>query len=448
VTEHAASTALLTDHYELTMLRAALHSGVAGRRSVFEVFARHLPHGRRYGVVAGTGRLLDALASFRFGEPELDFVRAAGLADEATLDFLRSYRFSGDIWGYAEGECYFPGSPILVVEGTFAEAVILETLVLSVLNHDCAIASAASRMVTAAGSRPLIEMGSRRTHEQAAVASARAAYLAGFATTSNLRAGQQYGIPTSGTSAHAFTLVHDGEQDAFRGQVSALGTGTTLLVDTYDVAAAVRKAVEVAGPDLGAVRVDSGDLPVLASQVRSLLDELGAKRTRIVLTGDLDELSIAALAAAPADGYGVGTSLVTGSGVPTAALVYKLVAREGPGGPGSPLQPVAKRSVGKPGRGGRKWATRVTRRGTAVTELITTEGPAAEGRGRPLLRPLVSGGEITGREPLAVARDRHRAVLDELPAHALSLARGYPALPTVFEPDQPDALNGEGNGES
>ena len=442
MTERAASTALLTDHYELTMLRAALHGGVAGRRSVFEVFARHLPHGRRYGVVAGTGRLLEALASFRFGEPELDFVRAAGLADEATLDFLRSYRFSGDIWGYAEGECYFPGSPILVVDGTFAEAVILETLVLSVLNHDCAIASAASRMVTAAGSRPLIEMGSRRTHELAAVASARAAYLAGFATTSNLRAGQQYGIPTSGTSAHAFTLVHDGEQDAFRVQVSALGTGTTLLVDTYDVAAAVRKAVEVAGPDLGAVRVDSGDLPVVAGQVRLLLDELGARQTRIVLTGDLDELSIAALAAAPADGYGVGTSLVTGSGVPTAALVYKLVAREGPGGPVSPLQPVAKRSVGKPGRGGRKWATRVTRRGTAVTELITTEGPA-EGRGRALLSPLVSGGEITGREPLAVARDRHRAALDELPAHALSLARGYPAIPTVFEPDQPDTLNGE-----
>ena len=225
MTEHAASTALLTDHYELTMLRAALHSGVAGRRSVFEVFARHLPHGRRYGVVAGTGRLLDALAAFRFGEPELDFVSAAGLADEATLDFLRSYRFSGDIWGYAEGECYFPGSPILVVEGTFAEAVILETLVLSVLNHDCAIASAASRMVTAAGSRPLIEMGSRRTHEQAAVASARAAYLAGFATTSNLRAGQLYGIPTSGTSAHAFTLVHDGEQEAFRGAGQRAGHG-------------------------------------------------------------------------------------------------------------------------------------------------------------------------------------------------------------------------------
>jgi nicotinate phosphoribosyltransferase len=437
-TEPPASTALLTDHYELTMLRAALHGGVAGRRSVFEVFARHLPHGRRYGVVAGTGRLLSALAAFRFGEPELGFLRTAGLADGPTLDFLASYRFTGNIWGYAEGECYFPGSPILVVEGTFAEAVILETLVLSILNHDCAIASAASRMVTAAAGRPLIEMGSRRTHELAAVASARAAYLAGFTTTSNLRAGQQYGIPTSGTSAHSFTLVHDGEREAFREQVRALGPGTTLLVDTYDVEAAVRKAVEVAGPGLGAVRVDSGDLPVVASGVRALLDELGATRTRIVLTGDLDEFSIAALAAAPADGYGVGTSLVTGSGVPTAALVYKLVAREGQDGPDGPLQPVAKRSVGKPGRGGRKWATRELRRGSAIAELVTTEGPAAAGRGRPLLRPLVSDGEITGAEPLAMARDRHRAVLAELPPYARSLARGYPALPTVFEPDQPE----------
>ena len=215
----AAGTALLTDHYELTMLRAALRSGAAQRRAVFEVFARHLPNGRRYGVVAGTGRLLDALERFRFGADELDFLRETAVADDVTLRYLASYRFTGDIWGYAEGDCYFPGSPILVVESTFAEACVLETLALSVLNHDCAIASAASRMVTAADGRPLIEMGSRRTHELAAVASARAAYIAGFATTSNLRAGYAYGVPTSGTSAHSFTLVHDSERQAFTAQV-------------------------------------------------------------------------------------------------------------------------------------------------------------------------------------------------------------------------------------
>jgi nicotinate phosphoribosyltransferase len=432
----AASTALLTDHYEITMLRAALRSGAAQRRSVFEVFARHLPHGRRYGVVAGTGRLIDAVQRFRFGRAELGFLGQSGVADEATLGFLESYTFNGDIWGYAEGDCYFPGSPILVVEGTFAEAVVLETLVLSILNHDCAIASAASRMVNSAGDRPLIEMGSRRTHELAAVAAARAAYISGFATTSNLRAGAQYGVPTVGTSAHAFTLVHASERDAFAAQIDALGTDTTLLVDTYDVATAVRTAVELAGPGLGAVRIDSGDLPVVARQVRALLDSLGATKTRIVLTGDLDEYSIAALAAMPVDGYGVGTSLVTGSGAPTAALVYKLVARADDAGQPGPLRPVAKRSVGKPGRGGRKWAVRTRdAQGTAVAEVVTTQPPDPDSGGRVLLQLLVRGGEAVGREPLTAARARHREALAELPLYALQLSRGYPAIPTIFIPN-------------
>src|ERR1700753_849477 len=384
------STALLTDHYELTMLQGALPSGAAQRRTIFEVCARHLPHGRRYGVVAGTGRLLDALERFRFDAADLDFLRAADIVDDVTLRYLESYRFTGNIWGYAEGDCYFPGSPIIVVEGTFAEAVVLETITLSILNHDCAIASAASRMVNAAGKRPLIEMGSRRTHEMAAVASARAAYLAGFATTSNLQAHRQYGVPSAGTSAHAFTLVHDNERHAFATQLETLGRNTTLLVDTFDVPRAVRTAVELAGPDLGSVRIDSGDLPVVAHQVRALLDELGAKNTRITLTGDLDEYSIAALAAAPVDGYGVGTSLVTGSGAPTAALVYKLVARSlGPLGSGdASLRPVAKRSGGKPGVGGRKWALRHRDEyGVALAEEIRLSPPDPGPGDRPLLVP-------------------------------------------------------------
>ena len=438
ITVNSGTTALLTDHYELTMLQAALRSGAASRRAVFEVFARHLPHGRRYGVVAGTGRLLDALERFRFGPDELSFLRENQVVDETTLQYLSSYRFSGNIWGYAEGDMYFPGSPILVVEGTFAESVLLETVVLSILNHDCAVASAASRMVTAAGGpgpsgRPLIEMGSRRTHEWAAVAAARAAYIAGFASTSNLQARFTYGVPSSGTSAHAFTLAHDSERDAFAAQLTSLGPGTTLLVDTFNVEQAVRAAVEVAGPSLGAVRIDSGDLPALAVSVRALLDSLGATHTRIILTGDLDEYSIAGLAVAPVDGYGVGTSLVTGSGAPTAALVYKLVARAVEPGPAGVLRPVAKRSVGKPGRGGRKWAVRHRDdRGVALTELISDVPPGPFPTDRKLLRPLVRDGEIIGREPLSAARDRHRDTLAELPAFALQLSRGYPAIPTVF----------------
>jgi nicotinate phosphoribosyltransferase len=388
--------------------------------------------------VAGTGRLLDAITRFRFGPADLEFLGGAGIVNEPTLAFLESYRFGGNIWGYSEGDCYFPGSPILVVEGSFAEAVLLETVSLSILNHDSAIASAASRMVTAAGDRPIIEMGSRRTHERAAVASARAAYIVGFASTSNVRARYEYGVPSAGTSAHAFTLVHDSERHAFETQISSLGPATTLLVDTYDVPRAVRTAVEVAGRDLGAVRIDSGDLPVLARQVRALLDELGATSTRIILTGDLDEYSIAALGAVPVDGYGVGTSLVTGSGAPTAALVYKLVARALSAGDDE-LEPVAKRSVGKPGRGGRKWAVRHRdEHGIALSEQISLTPPEPGPLDRELLVPLMADGQIigpTGAEGVEEARTRHRETLAELPPYALQLSRGYPAIPTIFEPD-------------
>ncbi|WP_406296627.1 nicotinate phosphoribosyltransferase [Embleya sp. NBC_00888] len=431
-----ATTALLTDHYELTMLEAALRSGAAHRRSVFEVFARRLPDGRRYGVTAGTGRLLDGIENFRFDDETLRFLEEAGVVGPATLDWLAGYRFTGNIWGYAEGECWFPGSPLIVVEGSFAEAVVLETLILSVLNHDAAVAAAASRMTSAAAGRPCIEMGSRRTHEEAAVAAARAAYICGFASTSNLRAGQRYGIPTRGTSAHAFTLLHDDEREAFVAQVAALGADTTLLVDTYDVASAVRTAVEVAGHELGAVRLDSGDLLLLAHRVRAQLDELGAVKTRIVVTSDLDEYAIASLRAAPVDAYGVGTQLVTGSGQPTASLVYKLVARAMSDAPDAPLVPVAKKSPGKPSHGGRKSAVRrYDADGVAEAEVLRpfrADAQVVPGE-RELLVPLVVNGEIVGREPLSAARDRHARSREELPLSATQLSRGEPVLPTIYE---------------
>jgi nicotinate phosphoribosyltransferase len=424
------STALLTDHYELTMLEAALASGNAHRRSVFELFARRLPGGRRYGVVAGTGRLLDAVEDFRFGAAELDFLRAHHVVDERTLAWLADYRFSGDIWGYPEGEAYFPFSPVLVVEASFGEAVLLETLLLSILNHDSAIASAASRMTWAAGDRPCIEMGSRRTSEWAAVAAARAAYVAGFATTSNLEASRRYGVPSTGTSAHSFTLLHDTEEQAFRAQVSALGKETTLLVDTYDVAAAVRLGVEVAGTELGAVRIDSGDLGVLAHEVRAQLDELGATKTRIVVTSDLDEYAIAGLASAPVDGYGVGTQLVTGSGHPTCGFVYNLVAHEDATGR---LIGVAKKSKDKASMGGRKYALRrLDEHDVAEAEVVGVgEPPEGDTNDRPLLVQLVADGEVAGREPLDVARVRHQRSRAELPVQARTLQKGDPVIPTM-----------------
>jgi nicotinate phosphoribosyltransferase len=348
--------------------------------------------------------------------------------DDDTAGWLADYRFTGDVDGYAEGELYFPGSPILTVSGTFAECVMLETVVLSVLNHDSAIASAAARMVTAARGRPLIEMGSRRTHEHAAVAAARASYLAGFAYTSNLAAGWRYGVPTAGTAAHAFTLVHDSESSAFASQVSALGKGTTLLVDTYDISEGIRNAIAVAGPDLGAIRIDSGDLSVLAGQSRQLLDSLGAVDTRIIVSGDLDEFSIAALAAEPVDAYGAGTAVVTGSGAPTAGLIYKLVEVDG--------RPVVKRSEHKATTGGRKTAVRRHKpTGTATEEVVISRGvPAPQPHDRALQRPFVRAGRPVPDLPSLVdSREHLRQCLISIPWEGLKLSAGDPAIPILFE---------------
>lgn len=435
----STSPALLTDKYELTMLAAALSDGTADRRCTFEVFARRLPEGRRYGVVAGTARFVESLAQFVFDDDALTAL--VDSVDERTLAYLADYRFDGDVDGYAEGELYFPGSPVLSVHGTFGRCVLLETLALSIVNHDTAIASAAARMSCAAQGRPLIEMGSRRTHEQAAVAAARAAYLAGFAGTSNLEAHRRYGIPALGTSAHAFTLLHakapgdtsEWERAAFRAQVEALGVDTTLLVDTYDITAGVANAVEVAGPELGAVRIDSGDLGVLAHQVRTQLDSLGATGTRIVVSGDLDEFAIAALRAEPVDSFGVGTSVVTGSGAPTANMVYKLTEVDG--------IPVEKRSARKESRGGRKRAFRLSKEtGTIVEEVVHPVGHAPPDHHglirRPLTVTLVRAGEPVGDTSLQVARDRVRAGLASLPWDGLKLSRGEPAIPTqMIAPD-------------
>ena len=405
----APSTSLLTDMYELTMLQGALASGTATRRSVFELFGRGLPASRRFGVVAGTGRLLDAIEAFTFTPTQIDFA----------------------------------GSPLLTVEGTFAEACILETLALSIYNYDCAVASAASRMTIAAHGRPCVDFGARRAHEQAAVAAARASVVGGFVGTSNLEAGLLYGIPTVGTSAHSFTLLHDSEEDAFAAQVASLGPSTTILVDTYDIATGVERAVKAAraaGGELGAVRLDSGDLVAEAFKVRAQLDALGATSTKITVTNDLDEHAIAALGAAPVDSYGVGTKLVTGSGRPTAALVYKLVEREGADGT---MEEVAKfSSGGKSTVGGRKWAGRtLTSEGTAAEELVVSsssqdQGLAAlsEAGARPLQVLLVDEGRIIeehrGKEALSAAAERHRAARAELPYDAWRLSDGESALPT------------------
>lgn len=438
------STSLLTDMYELTMFDAALKAGTAWRTSTFEVFGRRLPATRRFGVVAGTGRILEALERFEFEPAQIDWLHAEKIVSDDALDYLKNFHFTGSIRGYAEGECYFPSSPLLTVEGTFAECTMLETLLLSILNHDCAIASAASRMTIAAHGRPCMDMGARRGHERAAVSAARAAIIGGFAGTSDLEAAKRYGIRAIGTAAHSFTLLHDSEREAFDAQIALLGPSTTLLVDTYDVEQGVINAVEAAraaGGELGAVRLDSGDLVATAFKVRGQLDALGATTTKITVTNDLDEYAIAALGAAPIDSYGVGTKLVTGSGVPTAALVYKLVSREDENG--NP-KPVAKKSESKSTVGGKKFAGRVIDEdGYAAEEVLVVTDSEADAKAelaklgaRELQIPLITNGAIDsslwGDDALEKAQATHVRSRNELPYQAWRLSEGEVAIPTRY----------------
>lgn len=440
----SVSTSLLTDMYELTMFDAALKAGTAFRSSTFEVFGRRLPATRRFGVVAGIGRILEAMERFEFEPEQIDWLHANAIVSDDALDYLKDFRFSGDIIGYAEGECYFPGSPLLTVVGTFAECTMLETLLLSILNHDCAIASAASRMTIAAHGRPCMDMGARRGHERAAVSAARASIIGGFAGTSDLEAAKRYSIRAIGTAAHSFSLLHDSEREAFDAQVALLGPSTTLLVDTYDVERGVINAVEAAraaGGELGAVRLDSGDLVASAFKVRGQLDALGATSTKITVTNDLDEYAIAALGAAPIDSYGVGTKLVTGSGVPTAALVYKLVEREGPDG--TRLR-VAKKSESKSTVGGRKYAGRLLDEDGYASEEVLVVADGAEQAlarldelgARRLQIPLIKGGainsELWGPDALEQAQARHIRSRNELPYQAWRLSEGEAAIPTRY----------------
>ena len=413
------------------MLQAALRDGSANRQVTCEVFGRRLPNERRYGVVAGTERVLRAVEDFRFSANQLAEME---FLDEQTKEYLRHYRFSGQIDGYREGELYFPNSPILTVRGTFGECLILETVILSIMNADSAVASAASRMVTAADGRPIIEMGSRRTHEYAAVTSARAAYLAGFEATSNLEAGYRYGIPVSGTAAHSWTLAHtnpDGtpnEEAAFRSQIDTLGVDTTLLVDTYDITKGVETAVKVGGPQLGGVRIDSGDLGAVTRRVRKQLDDLGNHNTNIVVSSDLDEFAIAGLRGDPVDVYGVGTSVATGSGAPTAGMVYKVVEVDG--------IPVAKRSSSKRSVGGAKRALRTYRSsGVAVEEIVYPfEAPAPDTGQldtREMTIPLMRNGHIVdGLPDLHASREYLDQARKTLPWEGLALSRDEAAVPT------------------
>jgi len=421
-----AQESLYTDRYELSMLDAALVSGVIDAHATFEVFTRCLPNGFRYGVVGGTGRFLEALADFSFDDETISWLVNERIVSNDLATFLSTYRFKGNVYGYSEGDVFTALSPILRIEGRFCD-LILETLALSILNYDSGVATKAARVVHAAKGRRLIEMGSRRTNEAAAVAAARAAYVAGFDATSNLAAGKLYGVPTAGTASHAFMLAHRSEREAFEAQVRTQGPGTTLLVDTFDTEVGTELALDVAGPGLGAIRIDSGDLGNSTRRSRKLLDQRGATNVKITVTGDLDEFAIAELLAndAPVDSFGVGTKLVTGYMPP--GFVFKLVAIED----ATTMRPVAKRSIGKLSSGGAKDAYRLFVDDVAVKELVVTrdagvtELPAAC---RTLSHLLVEGGVTVVDSSPESARATAKAALAELPHSAFALSAGEPAL--------------------
>lgn len=417
---------LMTDKYEYTMLSAMVLDGTVDNKATFELFARRLPKGRRYGVVGGLGRLIDYLKDFKFDKDTIDFLLETNAINEPTVQWLKNFKFSGDIWAYPEGQTYYPYSPLLTVTGTLGECIFIETLALSILNADSAVAAAAARMVVAAGERPIIEMGSRRTNEEAAVAAARIAYIEGFSASSNMLADARYGVPSAGTAAHAFTLAHRDEKAAFASQVAALGVGTTLLVDTYDIEQGIRNAVEVAGTELGAIRIDSGDLGDESYKARKLLDELGATKTRIVISSDVDEYSITALKGSPIDAFGAGTRVVTGSGHPTCGMVYKLV--EVSSKPDGQMNPVAKKSADKISVGGFKTAYRYP----DGREFYSLDGTVPEGA-KPLQVQVVKEGSIVHDPSLDEVRTFAAQVLADLPAEARQVADGEPVCIVTTE---------------
>lgn len=420
-------TALATDLYQLTMM-AGYHASGQTEPRTFELFVRGLPEHRNYLVAAGMEQALEYLAALRFTADEIEWLRGLpALADVPRTffdDYLPAFRFTGEVWALEEGEVFFAHEPILRVTAPAAEAQLVETALVGIITFQTSVASKASRVVTAAGGRTVIEFGSRRAHgPAAAVHAARAAYIAGCAATSNVEAGRRYGIPVSGTMAHSWVMGFADEIDAFRQYMAIFGGHSTLLIDTYDTVAAARR-IAASGLRPSAVRLDSGDLLALAREVRRIFDEAGLGATRILVSGDLDEARIASLVAAgaPIDGFGVGTAISAVSDAPALGGVYKLVETM----EGGSARPTMKLSAGKRTFPGRKQVWRVTDAGIATYDVIGLDGEAAQD-GRPLLvRAMRNGARVLPPTPI-----------DELQARALQRVAQLPEALRSLEPGPP-----------
>jgi nicotinate phosphoribosyltransferase len=420
-----------TDLYQLTMAAAYFQRGFADMRVTCEAFLRRLPPRRGFLVMAGTARLVDYLANLAFTDEEIAYLVSvpalrAGMTP-AFVDYLRRFRFRGDVWAAPEGSVIYAGEPIVRVTADVIEAQIVETTLLSILNHGIKVASKAARVVLAAGGAGVIEFGARRTHEDAAVDAARAAWVAGCVGTSNVAAGMRFGIPVAGTSAHMFIMAHcrpglthdQAERAAFQSFVDVFPHKPTLLVDTWDSSRGIDNAIEVAGRRLGGVRLDSGDILELSRLARAKLDAAGLRGVKVLASSGLDEHTIAGLVAAgaPIDLYGVGENITEPVDAPITGVIYKLVANHTTG------VGVAKRSSGgKATRPGVKQAWRGD--DGDVVGLASETWP-----GRPLLVRAMDGGRPRALPDGTAAREHCLSELESLPDRL----RRIP-----IDPDAPD----------
>lgn len=438
------STALHTDFYQLTMAVGYLHRGMAHTRVTCEAFVRRLPGRRSFLLVAGLAEILQHLQDLRFTEEQLDFLAAHPVLgpalDGPTRQALAGLRFSGDVWAMPEGSVAFAGEPLLRVEAELWQAQLAETVLLSLLNHATGVASKAARIVLAANPAGVLEFGTRRTHDEAAVAAARAAYIAGCRGSSNVEAGFRHGVPVFGTAAHMWTMAHPSEAEAFDAYLDVYPGGTTLLVDTYDIREGTRRACAAArrrgDPEaLGGVRVDcelfdeAGRPSGICAEVRRILDAEGFGHTRVVVSGDMNEDRIGELRAAgePIDLYGVGTELVTSKDAPALGGVYKLTQVE----QGEAARPVIKLGRGKVTYPGRHQVYReLDGQGRVAADHLVLVNEQETPAGEPLLQQVMAGGRtlLGAAESLQAMRQRAEASLATLPREA---ALGHEDVITV-----------------
>ncbi|MCU1237996.1 MAG: putative nicotinate phosphoribosyltransferase [Candidatus Solibacter sp.] len=413
--------ALLTDLYELTMAAGYFESGKFAEKATFEFTIRRLPANRNYALAAGLPQVVDYLLNLSFAPDEIDYLRTLpqfARVSPAFFDYLRDFRFTGDLFAVPEGTPLFAGEPVLTLRAPVIEAQIPETYLLSGITFQTLIASKAARCVDAAAGRPIAEFGTRRAHTpEAGTLGARAAYIGGCAGTSNTLAGFRYGIPVMGTAAHSWVMSFPCEMDAFRKLQRVLGDSTVQLLDTYDTLEGARRAAKLGGPMWG-VRLDSGDFDSLSRQVRAILDEAGLQHAKIMVSGDLDEYRIRQLVrdGAPIDAFGVGTQLATSADAPNMGAVYKLVEVEICG----IKRFTAKYSDAKGSLPGAKQVFRDVAR-----DVIARSGEC--GKGEALLRPILLGGRLIEPLPtLEQARARAARMIAALPDHLRQLEPGEP----------------------